>query len=68
MLCALPLLAAAVTYWTIGRSLPAGVLLTIAALATTFGPFVWAATLPLVLIAVVGPLSRDPLIGRVRFH
>jgi hypothetical protein len=68
MLCALPLLAAAVTYWTIGRSRPAGVLLAVAALATTFGLFVWAATLPLVLIAIVGPLSRDPVVWKWHFN
>jgi len=62
MLCALPLLAAAVTYWTIGRSRTAGVLLALAAVGTTFGLFGWLATIPLVLIAIVQPLSRDPLL------
>ena len=62
MLCALPLLAAAVTYWTIGRSRTAGVLLVIAAVGATFGLFAWLATIPLVLIAIVQPLSKDPLL------
>ena len=58
-LCALPLLAAAVTYWTIGHSRTAGVLLAIATLGTAVGSlFYWLFTLILVLIAVLVPIFQ----------
>ena len=73
MLCALPLLAAAITYWTIGHSRTASILLAIATLGTAMGHlFTWLPTLPLVLIAIlvptfqrVTPLPKLPVVKPV---
>jgi hypothetical protein len=59
-LCAVPLLAGAAAYWTVGRSRVAGILLAVAAVGTALGLWTWMATAPLALAAVVVAFFRKP--------
>ena len=59
MLRALPLLVAAVLYWTIGRSRISGVLLAITAVGTALGVTHFLEGSLLVLVAVVVPFFKN---------